>query len=420
MLREIYNMLWYAALPVALVAAHPSRLGDLRERLGHGDFPESAGAPRIWIHAASVGEVEAIRGIANSLLELYPGAVIVVTTMTTAGRDAARQRIPDAAAWMMAPLDARRAVRSFLLGVHPTLVLIAEGELWPNYFFESVRFGAKIAIVNGRMSERSLRRYRPVRKLFKTALDCCSTILAQSREDARRYMSFDTHTRVVVIGNTKIDDAAEAANAPLRAELEAFAKEREILVAGSTAPGEEAVVVGAYRELRKRFPGLALAIAPRHLDRIGDAEKVLRASSLDYVRATELSPERAAGAADILLIDTMGELRGFYRRAAIAFVGGSLAPGRGGQSPIEPASAGVPVLVGPYHDNQKELLTSMVRGGGARIVANARDLAAACAKWLEDEDARHRAGRNAAEATRHRSGGARLALRQIRSLIDAD
>jgi 3-deoxy-D-manno-octulosonic-acid transferase len=113
-------------------------------------------------------------------------------------------------------------------------------------------------------------------------------------------------------------------------------------------------------------------------------------------------------------------LRGFYQRASIAFVGGSLAPGRGGQSPIEPASAGVPVLVGPYHDNQKELLTSMLRGGGARVVANARDLAAACTKWLEDEDSRQRAGRGALEITRHRSGGARLALRQIQSLIDAD
>ena len=222
---------------MALVAAHPSKLRDFRERLGHGEFPDSAGAPRIWIHASSVGEVEAIRGVANALLKLYPGAMIVVTTMTSAGRDAARLRISGAAAWMMAPLDTRRAVRSFLAGVNPTLVLITESELWPNYFFESVRFGAKIAIVNGRMSERSMRRYRTVRTLFKSALDCCSTILAQSREDARRYMSFDTHTRVVVIGNTKIEEDANASNSPSRAELETFAPERQIIVAGSTAPG---------------------------------------------------------------------------------------------------------------------------------------------------------------------------------------
>jgi 3-deoxy-D-manno-octulosonic-acid transferase len=405
---------------VALIAAHPSRPRDFRERLGHGEFPDSAGAPRIWIHASSVGEVEAIRGVANSLLKLYPGAVIVITTMTSAGREAARQRIPEAAAWMMAPLDTRRAVRSFLAGVQPTLVLIAESELWPNYFFESAAFGARVAIVNGRMSERSLRRYRPVRNLIKSALDCCSTILAQTREDARRYMSFDTHTRVVVIGNTKIDDSGEASNATLRAELQTFASGKQILVAGSTAPGEEAVVIGAYRELHKRFPNLALVVAPRHLDRIAEVDKVLRASAIDYVRATELSPEQTANHAEILLIDTMGELRGFYARATIAFVGGSLAHGRGGQSPIEAASAGVPVLVGPYHENQRELLTSMLRSGGARVVTNARDLAAACAKWLEDEGARQRAGRSALETTRHRSGGARLALRQIQSLIDAD
>ena len=414
MLSELYNLLWYPALPLALIAAHPTRPRDLRERLGHGEFPESAGAPRIWIHASSVGEVEAIRPVANSLLKLYPGAVIVITTMTAAGRDAAKRRIPDAAAWMMAPLDTPRAVRSFLAGVHPTLVLITESELWPNYFIESARFGAKIAIVNGRMSERSARRYRPVRKLLKMALDRSNVILAQTREDARRYMSFEAHTRVVVIGNTKIEENHDAADSPMRPELEDFARGRKILVAGSTAPGEEAVVAGAYRELRKRFPELALAIAPRHLNRIDEVQKVLRTNALQYARATELP----AGEADVLLIDTMGELRGFYRRATIAFVGGSLAPGRGGQSPIEPASVGVPVLVGPYHDNQKDLLASMLRGGGARVVTNARDLIAACADWLDDEQARLKAGRQAAETTRHRGGGARLALRQIRSLID--
>src|SRR5271167_3419250 len=207
MLSALYNLLWYPALPFALLAAHPANLRDYRERMGHGDFPDTAGAPRIWIHAASVGEVEAIRPVANGLLERYPGAVIAITTMTATGREAARRRIPGAAAWMLAPLDNRRVVRSFLQRLRPGLVLITETEIWPNYFIESARVGATVAVVNGRISERSMRRYLRARGLFQDALNRATLILAQSDEDARRYAMFDLAARVVVTGNTKIDSS---------------------------------------------------------------------------------------------------------------------------------------------------------------------------------------------------------------------
>ena len=185
MLSAIYNLLWYPALPFALLAAHPANMRDYRERMGHGDFPDTAGAPRIWIHAASVGEIEAIRPVAIGLLEHHPGAIMAITTMTTTGREAARRRIPGAAAWMLAPLDNRRAVRSFLERVRPSIVLITETEIWPNYFLESARSGATIAVVNGRISERSMRRYMRARGLFRDALGRATLILAQSHEDAQ-------------------------------------------------------------------------------------------------------------------------------------------------------------------------------------------------------------------------------------------
>ncbi len=163
MLSAIYNLLWYPALPFALIAAHPANMRDYRERMGHGDIPNTTGAPRIWIHAASVGEIEAIRPVAVGLLEHYPGAMMAITTMTATGREAAQRRIPGAAAWMLAPLDNRRAVRSFLERLRPSLVLITETEIWPNYFLESSRAGATIAVVNGRISERSMRRYMRAR-----------------------------------------------------------------------------------------------------------------------------------------------------------------------------------------------------------------------------------------------------------------
>ena len=417
MLSAIYNLLWYPALPFALVAAHPANLRDYRERMGHGDFPDSAGAPRIWIHAASVGEIEAIRPVANGLLERHPGAIMAITTMTATGREAAERRIPRAAAWMLAPLDNRRAVRSFLERVRPSVVLITETEIWPNYFLESARTGATIAVVNGRISERSMRRYMRARGLFRDALGRAKLILAQSNEDAQRYAKFDLPAKIIVTGNTKIEAAkADAANEePIRPELMSFASGRKIFIAGSTAPGEDAVIGDAYLELRKKFPQLALTIAPRHLERTPDVESALRTASLDYVKASELNSQSKG--AEVLILDTMGELRNFYRRGAIAFVGGSLAPGRGGQNPAEPALVEVPVLIGPYHENQREIVSSMVSSGGAQIVKNADDIVGAASKWLGDDAARAAAGRSARAAVSTGAGGAQFALKQLEALI---
>ncbi len=321
---------------------------------------------------------------------------MTITTMTVAGREAARRRIPGASAWMLAPLDNRRAVRSFLERVRPDVVLITETEIWPNYFIESARRGAKIAVVNGRISERSMSRYMRLHRLFHDALGHAHLILTQSKEDARRYAKFDLGTKIIVSGNTKIEapETEMASEAAIRPELMAFAAGRKIFVAGSTAPGEDAIVANAYRRLRKEFPQLALTIAPRHLDRKPEVENALRAASLDYVKASELNLATARDA-NVLILDTMGELRSFYRRAAIAFVGGSLAPGRGGQNPAEPALVDVPVLIGPYHENQQQIVSSMVSAGGARIVKDARDIVSEASKWLGDDAARKAAGRSA-------------------------
>jgi 3-deoxy-D-manno-octulosonic-acid transferase len=420
MLSAIYNLLWYPALPFALLAAHPANMRDYRERMGHGDFPDAAGTPRIWIHAASVGEIEAIRPVALGLLEHHPGAIMTITTMTATGRAAAERRISGAMAWMLAPLDNRRAVRSFLERVQPTVVLITETEIWPNYFLESARSGATIAVVNGRVSERSMRRYMRARGLFRDALGRATLILAQSNEDARRYAKFDLSAKIVVTGNTKIEAAKADTTTedPIRPELMAFASGRRIFIAGSTAPGEEAVITDAYRELRKDFPQLALTIAPRHLERTPEVENTLRAASLKFVKASELNSSTAACDPDALILDTMGELRSFYRRGAIAFVGGSLAPGRGGQNPAEPALVDVPVLIGPYHENQQEMVSSLVSSGGARIVKNAGDIVSEASKWLGDNAAREESGRNAHASVSKGAGGAQFALKQLEALIN--
>lgn len=420
MLHHLYNALWYPALPVAL--ALTGAAGDAetrRARMGvawAGDGAVPSREPRIWAHAASVGEVGALRAVVTALVRERPGATLVVTTMTAAGRDAAQRSIPGAQAHLLAPLDCRRALRPFLAALRPTLVLIAETELWPNYFIESHRAGARLAIVNGRISERALGRYRYVRPLLREALVSADLVLAQTDDDARRFVTLGAApTRVIVTGNTKFD--LESLNAaPLRPDLGTFAPECPLLVAGSTAPGEEQLVIDAWRELRVCFDRLALALAPRHLERIAEVEGLLRAVDIEYSKAS--APGTADPAASrVMLLDTMGDLRAMYGRGAAAFVGGSLMPGRGGQSLAEPAAAGVPVLFGPFHENQRAIATALLEARAGAVVRDATELARAVTSFLSDEPERLAAGRRARAVVERMAGAVPATLMRLRPLI---
>jgi 3-deoxy-D-manno-octulosonic-acid transferase len=419
MLRQLYNALWYPALPVALALSGASGdAGTRRARLGTawtGDGAAPSAEPRIWAHAASVGEVGALRAVAAALIGERPGATLVVTTMTATGRDTARRSIPGARAHLLAPFDCRRALRAFLGALRPTLVLIVETELWPNYFIESHRSGARIAIINGRISERALARYRYVRPLLCEALACADLILAQTNDDARRFLALGAMAgRVKVTGNTKFDLESLKA-APLRPELEAFASGCPLLVAGSTAPGEDQIVIDAWRELRSRFDNLALALAPRHPERVAEVEGILRAAQIEYLKAS--APETGAcRASRVLLLDTIGELRAMYERAAVAFVGGSLLSGRGGQSLAEPAAAGVPVLFGPFHENQREIASMLLEARAGAVVRDAGELARAVTALLGDEAERRAAGGRARAIVERMAGGVAATLMHLRAL----
>jgi 3-deoxy-D-manno-octulosonic-acid transferase len=418
MLAQFYNALWYPALPFALLAAGGRDSLILSERLGCVT-PTLAGdsAKRVWVHAASVGEIEAVRPVILRLVREIPGLEVVVTTMTLAGRDAARRRLPALGSYCLAPLDFAFAVRRFLRHIRPHLILIAETELWPNFFFEGSRAGARIALINGRMSDRSLRKYRLVRGLIAAVLAQANRLLVQTTADAARFCELGApDDRLIVTGNTKFD--LDDSPSLLSSALAGFARARPILVAGSTAPGEETMVLSAYRRLVQRFPTLALALAPRHLERVAEVESELRASGIAYAKASNLVA-RADDHASVLLIDTMGELRGFYQRATIAFVGGSMAPPRGGQSLAEPAAAAVPVLFGPHHENQRQVADAILGNGGGAVVNDASALANACANWLADDDARCIAGHRAREVIERLADGAALTVRHLKPLLSA-
>jgi len=419
MLRSLYNALWYPAIPLALLAAGGRDPLIRRQRLGYLQLPSDGTLTetRVWLHAASVGEIEAVRPMALGLMREMPHLDLVVTTMTASGRDAARRRIPRARACAMAPLDCPSVVRRFVRAMRPKLVMIAETELWPNYFFVSHAAGAKIAILNGRISVRSLERYQWAHELFAQALGLADLVLAQSEDDARRYVWLGAaRERVMTTGNLKYDLDAAGAGLPLRPELEAFAAGKPILIAGSTSRGEEQLALYAYRELLPSFPDLALVVAPRHPGRVGEVERTLRAAGLPYLKASTIRAAEGAPMLGVMLLDTMGELRPLYRRAAVAFVGGSIAPGRGGQNLAEPAAASVPVLFGPFHESQEPLASALLAEGGGRQVHDATELARVCAELLGDESARAAAGRSARVSLERLAGNLQPGLLRLKAL----
>jgi 3-deoxy-D-manno-octulosonic-acid transferase len=468
---RIYNALWYPALPFALIAAG----GDLqsgRERLGRvapGAQVIGNGKLRVWLHAASVGEIEGARPVLENLARMRPDVEFVITTMTAAGRDAARRRLNGIC--QLAPLDHAARVRAFVARIRPALVVIAETELWPNFFFESASAGARIAIINARLSAPSMRRYRFIRPLVARALRSVSAVLAQTTEDAERFCRLGAlPERIAVTGNAKYEVRGDSP--PLRSALAAFAEGRPILIAGSTGPGEEQIVLAAYRDLANRFPSLALVLAPRHLQRIDEVERAIQSASFAYARASEKSAPAAPSAdmddatrrathspskrgssmpafdqaearsgwsgderlrddqrifgeqaersrPQVLLLDTMGELGAFYQRATIAFVGGSLTPGRGGQSLAEPANASVPVLFGPYYENHRQLGNALVATGAGHVVRDAAQLANASARWLADDAARSVAGQRARSVMEQFAGSTATTVGYLCALLSA-
>lgn len=416
---RLYNALWYPALPFALMASSGANPQSWRERLGRLNpeaMPLRVDKRRIWAHAASVGEVEALRPVLTRLTRAVNDLEITLTTMTTTGREAARRRLPLLSACRLAPLDFPGSVRSFLDQVRPQLILVAETELWPNFFTEGTRSGARIVLVNGRVSERSMRRYRLVSGIIRTALLCAEKILVQTATDANRFRELGAPPdRVIVTGNTKFD--LDDSSVPSRQALVDFIRDRPVLIAGSTAGGEERMVLTAYLSLVRRFSDLALVVAPRHLERVPEVEAELRAQGVPFLKATSLESS-PSGRAKILLLDTLGDLRGLYRYATIAFVGGSIAPPRGGQNLAEPASLAVPVLFGSHYENQQMVGDALIEGGGAFVINDSQQLEERCASLLVDPVKRSEFGRRARNVIEWMGEGAAITVRHLLPLLE--
>jgi 3-deoxy-D-manno-octulosonic-acid transferase len=366
----------------------------------------------VWIHGASLGEARLVKLLAEGLRRRRPGLPLAVSAYTESGR-AALPEAPVIDAAFFIPLDFRGYVRRTLDVIRPRAIVLVETELWPNLLDEASRRSIPVTVVNGRLSPSRMARYRRLGRLFVPLLSRLAAVGAQSEADASRFRELGVAPETLrVTGNIKYDLPPAPADGA-RLQRLGPARDRPLVVAGSTAPGEEALVLEAFDRARRRLPELLLVLAPRHVERADEVASLLAASGTATVRFS--SGEPVNGSTAVLLVDTIGDLPALYGAARIAFVGGSLVP-VGGHNLLEPAAAGVPVLFGPHTDHFAEPAEALLAAGGGRRVRSAPELGDALGEWLGDEPRRREAG----EAARAVVEGARGALdRNLELLLEA-
>lgn len=410
-MNAAYNLILVLALPAILPwlwrrrAQGKEDAARWGERWGrYPDLDAPGKAPRIWVHAVSVGETMAAAAVLRALRERFPDAHLLLTTITPTGQEVAAKR-PEVDAVLYFPLDFPWTVRRALDRARPDLILLMEGEIWPNFLVRAHRRGARIAVLNGRLSDRKLPQWRRIAPLIAGGLRAVDRYAMQSDEDARRIVSLGVAPeRVAVLGNTKFDEAAQpldaAARAALRRDL-GIPDGAPVLVCGSTRESkvggddEEVLVARALARIRQRFPDLRVVVAPRHVERADAVARALPGAARRSLGQT--GPD--------LILDTYGELARVYAVADLAFVGGSLVPW-GGQSVFQPLAQGVPALFGPHMNNQRDIAALALAEGVGFEVADADALAAEAIRLLSLDPAEKAALASRAQALIARNQGA--------------
>jgi 3-deoxy-D-manno-octulosonic-acid transferase len=351
----IYSILYASALLVLFLSEYLKRPTQIREKwfrdkLGFFDASLlTLSSSPVWIHAVSVGEVNAAIPFLRRLKAAYPDIPVILSTITDTGQKVARQNAPAGTHLIYLPFDLRIILKRCFEKVRPRLFIVMETELWPNIFRVAAERTVPLIILNGRISAKSSKGYRKAAFFMKKVFAHVTLFCMQSPSDADRIKSIGAEeSKVMVLGNFKFD-------MDISQDIPAWMKkvQGQIIVAGSTHAGEEQIIIDAYRENVSLFPGLKLIIAPRHPERFAEAEEVIRESEISYVKRSELGAEvEDAGEKkfNIVLLDTVGELTAVYSIADIAIMGKSF-EGRGGQNPLEPAYWGKPIICGEHMEN---------------------------------------------------------------------
>ena len=418
-MRILYNLLAYLLqIPVAvywLVRAigNSTYRDGFGQRFGFG-YPKLSRC--IWIHAVSVGEVQAAAPLIREVSKRFPDRQLLITTVTPTGAAHVRALFGDTVVHSCIPFELPVAVDRFFKNTQPELALIMETEIWPNLYRGCGVREIPLILVSARISPRSLQGYRKVLPLFKETLSHGIIIAAQSKADADRFRSLGASSvRTWVIGNIKFDIELPENLAPDGQALRSrMFGDRPIWVAASTHDQEEQQVLAAHAVLKARFPRSLLVLVPRHPERFGDVRKLLEQKVFTY--ASRTGDQTCDEATEVFLVDTMGELPLFYAASDIAFVGGSLVP-VGGHNLLEPAALGLPVISGPNVFNAQEIADMFVENGACDIVQDAAELAAAIGNLIANPEAAKAMGERGREIVLSNRGSLAKLLGLLEPLI---
>ena len=381
------------------------KLGRIRKRVR----TVIQGTRPIWVHAVSVGEVMAAHPLIRDLKKKYPTRKLILSTVTVTGNHTAHQRVPEADAVFFFPFDFAWIVRRVIREINPAIVLVAETELWPNFFCELRRADIPSAVVNGRISPRSFRNYMKFKKFFAQVFSNVTIFCMQSADDASRIKEIGAPSdRVIVTGNLKFDQKIPASQ-PSPVPIPRGSK---VITAGSTHRGEEAVLLDVFRNLREKFPELILIIAPRHPERFDEVEGLVNKAWYECQRRTRLK----GTIKDVLLLDTIGELRSFYGICDLAFVGGSLVK-VGGHNLLEPAAMKKPVIFSRYMFNFKEISEALISAGGGIFINDKDELQVQAEKLLSDKNYAWQIGSKAFSVIEANSGATKKTIDAVSKLI---
>lgn len=397
-----------------------------RERLGlvpRGLAEYLTGSPRIWIHAASLGEINAAAAIVDVLKRLVPGCSVVVSTTTEHGKYRAIEAFGEDTPVIFGPIDFVGSVRTALSRVRPHILAFLETEVWPTWIIEAKRMGIAIALINGRISARSINTYLKFKPFFREVLKSVDAFSMIRQEDADRIKSMGADpARLQVNGNAKYDLPASLADPALEEEIRKALQidpSATVFVAGSTRTGEEEIILDAYQRILVEFPDTILAIAPRHIRRTPEIESLVRKRGLACRLRSELAHPGAKRTEPVVIMNTFGELFKLYSTGTIVFCGGSLAP-LGGQNPIEAAVWGKPVFYGPHMDDFLDA-RAILEGADAGVeVSSAETLAEKAIWYLGRRDALEAAGLRARDAVIKNQGAAERHARVIERLLSGN
>jgi 3-deoxy-D-manno-octulosonic-acid transferase len=434
------NILIDLAYLLALVAVSPVAIYKM---LRHGRYRagwsnrfgritrKRPGQKCIWIHAVSVGEINATTTIIGELEKKFPDYEIVISTTTDTGFGRANELFGKRLSIFYFPMDFSLTMRRAFGGIRPAICLLIELEVWPNLVRIAHQSGVPVVVVNGRLSERSFRRYKLIKSITRKTFQNISLALAQTEEYAERFREIGVPAeKVVVTGSVKYD-TAQVADRVEGADVLATQlglKNERLWVAGATGDGEEQIILDVYKQLieQKQFEDLRLAIVPRKPERFEEVANLIKQAGFGLIRFSEIKAEdrrqktegRIAGSEieKVILGDTMGDLRKFYSLATVIFVGRSLVP-MGGSDMIEAAALGKCTIVGPYAFNFKQAVDDLLKANGAILVKDASELSDAISKCLTDSAYASQIAKNGQEIIKKNQGATSRTIAQITKLL---